>query len=199
MTDHDYKADSAGHSFPADELDAALATYAVVEPRAGLEERILAGLRAERERGRHMAWWRWPALAALAAVVIVVALALALKPKVSPPQTGARRPPRTEQSVPEHMTVATTPRSNGRTRRSPPAYQPKAQAVAAIIEADVPRLEQFPSPKPLSEQERMLVRYVADYPERAALIAEARAELLRREAREEPGNGSADHSQEKFQ
>jgi hypothetical protein len=48
-----------------------------------------------------------------------------------------------------------------------------------------PKLAQFPSPQPLSEQEQILVSYVAKYPESAALVAQARAEALRRDREEE--------------
>ena len=57
--------------------------------------------------------------------------------------------------------------------------------------ADNPKLDQFPSPQPLSEQEKILESYVANYPEHAALIARARAEELRRDAAEEMGSGEA--------
>jgi hypothetical protein len=48
-----------------------------------------------------------------------------------------------------------------------------------------PKLSQFPSPQPLSEQERLLENYVAKYPERAVLLARARLEALQRDQLEE--------------
>jgi hypothetical protein len=54
-----------------------------------------------------------------------------------------------------------------------------------------PRLEQFPSPQPLSEQEKILENYLANYPEHALLIAEARARALRQDAAEEAQLGGA--------
>src|SRR5678816_2119418 len=56
-------------------LDAALAKYAAVVPRAGLEERVLANLRIEQSREATHGWWRWTLAAALA-IVVVVAVAL---------------------------------------------------------------------------------------------------------------------------
>ena len=47
-----------------------------------------------------------------------------------------------------------------------------------------PKLDVFPSPLPLSEQEKILASYVAGYPEHAALVAEARMDALRQEAEE---------------
>jgi hypothetical protein len=54
-------------------LDAALANYAAVEPRAGLENRVLSNLRAERSPVPDRAGWRW----SVAGALIAVALALA--------------------------------------------------------------------------------------------------------------------------
>src|ERR1700674_4092802 len=54
------------------QLDAALARYAAVEPRVGLEERILANLRAQRKHDPARGWWRWAAVGALAVVIILV-------------------------------------------------------------------------------------------------------------------------------
>jgi len=68
------------------------------------------------------------------------------------------------------------------------------------VVASVPKLDQFPSRQPLSEQEKMLMRYVAEYPSEATLVAKLRAEDLRREREEEmadfPGSaGSEDLDQ----
>jgi hypothetical protein len=58
------------------QVDAALAKYTSVEPMAGLDDRILANLRAERAQVPERAWWRWAVAGALATVA-VVALTLA--------------------------------------------------------------------------------------------------------------------------
>src|SRR5215472_2559365 len=63
---------------PEDELDrlldAALASYANVDPRPGLDERILANLRSEHPVAH--AWWYWGLATALAAILVVLALGL---------------------------------------------------------------------------------------------------------------------------
>ena len=56
-------------------LEAALAKYAAAEPRPGLEDRVLANLRAERTRMPVHAWWRWSVAAVLAVVIVAMALA----------------------------------------------------------------------------------------------------------------------------
>ncbi len=44
------------------------------------------------------------------------------------------------------------------------------------IVADNPKLDHFPSLRPLSEQEKLLVRYVQQFPKEAELIAKEQAE-----------------------
>jgi len=42
--------------------------------------------------------------------------------------------------------------------------------------AKEPKLEQFPSPRPLTEQERFLKQYVEKFPDEAMLIAKVQTE-----------------------
>jgi len=56
----------------------------------------------------------------------------------------------------------------------------------------IPKLDQFPSPQPLSDQERILASYVMNYPEQAALVARARAEILRQDREEERQRTASD-------
>jgi hypothetical protein len=68
----------------------------------------------------------------------------------------------------------------GAIRKSPVRRSsPKVEIAAA------PRLDQFPSPQPLSEQEKILASYVEKYPERSVLLARARTEALRQDQLEE--------------
>jgi hypothetical protein len=164
------------------ELDAALARYAAVEPRAGLEARVLAHLQAERERLSARSGWGWKSVTALAAAVLILAAVLVW--------TSGRR----TQAV--HHESAATPHAqvagNGANRPEgppTPTVTSKASSRGAHhshrLATTVPKLEQFPSPQPLSEQEKMLATYVAEYPEHAVLVARARMEALRRDQLEE--------------
>src|ERR1035438_2379526 len=56
-------------------LNAALTKYSSVDPRAGLEERILANLWSQ-PTAPSRAWWRW-GLAGALAVMVIVAMAVA--------------------------------------------------------------------------------------------------------------------------
>src|SRR5258708_9894126 len=53
------------------ELDLALAKYTGVAT-PGLEERILATMKAERDQAAAHAWWYWPKVAALVAALVIV-------------------------------------------------------------------------------------------------------------------------------
>jgi hypothetical protein len=178
MTDYDFKNDDSLNNA----LDAALTQYAAVEPRAGLEERILANL----ETGRFpvVRWWGWAAAAAFAAAIVFVALALVWRSGPRPSTLARHTPPVTQ--TPEHS--GTTTPQNGRAeplRSSHPASVRKSTTHSLTqwpaTAAAVPRLDQFPSPQPLSEQEKILASYVVSYPQHAALLALAHAEDLRQD------------------
>jgi hypothetical protein len=167
-----------GHDGLGRELDGALAKYTDVEPRAGLENRVLANLRAERERLPNHGWWRWSVAGALATVVIV-SLVLAWKSgKPSQPVVANHASPTAQPTKNPATQVASNssaneihPRSSTATTRGD-ARHPRSTALAA---AD-PKLDHFPSPRPLSKEEQLLVRYVQDFPQEAVMIAKAQAE-----------------------
>jgi hypothetical protein len=168
-----------------DELDRALARYAAVEPRSGLEERILANLRAQPQQARVCVGWRWPWAGAVAVVVLVLALSLSWR--IGKPHLGKATDQRVTQNGRDAQS-ANSARQPHLPARALPSVNTAAAHRSRPSTATVrsgPQLEQFPSPQPLSEQEKILARYVATYPEHAALVAEARAEALRRDAVEE--------------
>jgi hypothetical protein len=175
------------------ELDAALAQYGAVEPRAGLEQRVLTNLQAEREKMAARTRWRWPATVALAAAVtIVVGASLVWRSAKTPPLVSVDHPPTRVQSGGQDGPVLAgdgrnlPPLNSSARRKQTNRDRRRRPAVAAG-----PKLEQFPSPQPMSEQEKILASYVAQYPEHAALIAEARTEALRKDRREEEETGAS--------
>lgn len=176
-------------------MDAALAKYAAVEPRAGLESRILANLSAERSRVPDRSRWKC-GLAAAVAAVFVIAIALVVRPGKTSKPTGAdrqnvaiqgTREPERQFTSEQHMAVkhSATPVRRQRNRRSSSDIE---------VAARIPKLDQFPSPQPLSEQEQILASYVHNYPKDAALIAEARMEALRKDQEERQRELEADSS-----
>lgn len=126
----------------ADLLDAALARYCSVQPRAGLEERILANLQTERQATGWF-WWQWGPVLASAAVIVALFATLSLTKRAVKPASGNAR-----------VAVVATPKAP---TLSPPEAQPTEQvsqgkaeeAVAVVrrmsrklreIEASAPRL-----------------------------------------------------------
>jgi hypothetical protein len=168
-------------------LDAALAKY-VAAPRAGIEERVLANLRAERDRVEIGFGWRWPGIAAFAALAFVLGISVVWRSAKPAHDAAVHRSPATMANDPEPEAYAAN-RVGGMVPSHPaePGRRIKTSHVAITADS-VPKLDKFPSPQPLSEQEKILQSYVVQYPEHAALIAEARMEELRRDASEERGN-----------
>lgn len=161
-------------------LDAALAKYASAEPREGLEERVLANLRAAATRSAQSAWWNWR-FALLAAVLAVAAVVVwqwnkATRLSIANHPSTIRQAP-VGPDLAHHDGNSARPIKSVQWRR--PRHRPQPETVAAS-----PKLDVFPSPLPLSEQEKILASYVAGYPEHAVLVAEARMDALRQEAEE---------------
>lgn len=172
-------------------LESALGQYGKAEPRAGLENRLLANLWAERNRiGLRRRWWRALGMVASLAAIFV---ALRVGEGDRERKPGSRSQAETSTTnraearelvqprpIPQIVHPATThPAREVVLRR--PAHRPTRD----LAVASTPKLAQFPSPQPLSEQERILASYVAKYPEHAALLAQARAEALQRDSEEE--------------
>ena len=162
-----------------DQLDAALAKYAAVEPRAGLEERILANLRAEQYSASPIAWWRWAAT--LAAILVIAGVLIwRLEMRRSPQLVHG---PAISQPKAQHQVATTKPAANlmvaPQLRKSSVRSRKRDSHARALAKA--PKLEQFPSPRPLTEQEKLLAEYVSQFQDEAVLVARARAEVLRQD------------------
>lgn len=184
------------------ELETILATYTAIEPRPGLEQRVLANLRAKQQLDAARSSRRGPVLAALAVAVTVAVVSLSwlTRSKVFDSPTGsdvASRAYVASDSWPAGAAQSDLekPRLEGRPLqgRVQPTRREKAgtsrpggndwRKTKTAVEL-MPRLERFPAPEPLSEQEKLLVRFAEDDPQEATLVAEARAEQLQREDEE---------------
>lgn len=143
--------DKRDDRFVEELLDSALARYSAVEPRTGLEERVLDALRTSPPPALPFDWRWWPLLAT-SALVVVLAGVYAL-----------RRPAPAAPATPSVARIAQPPAAPAETpsRVSPRARQQPASP--APVTAD-PRQSQFPAPAPLSEQERLLLRYAEEAP-----------------------------------
>ena len=147
---HDNKPDQ----FVNELLDASLKRYYSEEPRAGLELRLLAGVRSRQGQVRRRRWvW---ALAVSAGMLAAVVLVL----------HSAHAPGRLHvisASVPgQPAKPLAKPGSADSGLRSPRLVQVHAEkprtAKPAVRATERP--EQFPTPMPLTEQEKLLLAYV---------------------------------------
>ena len=168
-----------------DQLDAGLEKYSAVKPRAGLEERILANLRTYEPVSTRTVWWRWAG--ALAIVLVITILALW---RIGRHHSEVVRHPANpaQKSQPQLANKDTS----GKHQQFPVSIavrKPRKRASSGLTEAvekagTKPKLDQFPSPQPLSQEELVLARYAVEFPAEAALIANAQDEYEREVQRE---------------
>ena len=161
---HDDKPDR----FVDDLLEASLERYRGEEPRPGLEMRILAGVR-NRERAARRRWLGW-AVAVCAGIMAIVALTLHFArtprrqplPSVSLSQSTAKAPAMVSERQPSLRPSGSGsvdarlwgPQLVQGPREKPWAPKPGVRSTRAT------RPEQFPTPLPLTEQEKLLLAYV---------------------------------------
>lgn len=153
-------------------LDSALHDYGDVEPRTGLEARILARLSIQNRPTLRRQW-----VLSFASAVIVCAVLFSIW------RFGNIRKTRTD--VAESPVAATaptrsgvgsaiaTPLAAGKDRRVSKVRR-RAEHVSDIgTEAlrATPRLQRFPSPRPISQAELTLAEYAARFPNEAQLVA----------------------------
>jgi hypothetical protein len=132
-------------------IDGALVSYSDAEPLAGMERRILNRIRATEAARRRMArWWRWaiaiPALASLVALAAVMRWG-----RVQPvPKTETAR----AEAAPPPARIEPLAAPAGRI--PPPRAQPRRL---------LPKQERFPTPSPLTPEERALIALAQTHPE----------------------------------
>lgn len=133
--------------FVDDLLDASLRHYASAAPRPGLEGRVLSGVRARQQAARWRRVWAWGM--GLAAVAAMVTMLVIHWPRQQPEHLPviANRP----ANISAPAVARVIPRVQPPLPRRPPR-------TAARARVDT-RPQQFPTPRPLSEQERLLLAY----------------------------------------
>lgn len=161
-------------------LDDAVQQYANAEPRPGLEGRVLACLaEAERQPARNLRWWGVLALstAALLALVFFSIGRSTLKPVETP--VAHEKPP--SATRPESRKDGNTAAENNLNQSLPSRRNPEPRELASVDRPVPPKQEQFPSPAPLSDEEKLLASYVRSFPDKAAQVAQTQAELRKQE------------------
>lgn len=149
-----------------DLLDSLLSQYASAEPRPGLETRVLARIaESRRDNEARATGWRWlvtgGALVTWAVVLGIVLLVFrAGQPPHSSPSVAKREHtqqiPDVPQALVEHSGVATKRPVHKRKT----ILMQAARQDAALSE----RPAVFPTPVPLSQQERLMFTYMANTP-----------------------------------
>jgi hypothetical protein len=167
-------------------LDVALAQYRAVEPRAGLEERVLANLRAHEQEPASKHWFTWPALAVVAALALIAATVVLMSRSEQPTRQVAHKQIQSGPAARASMSLNAASDNSSRARVL--AGKSRSTRSATIQSGKVealPKLDQFPSPQPLTEQEQILAMYVSRFHKQAILLAEVRAAEIRNEQAED--------------
>jgi hypothetical protein len=154
-------------------LDAGLAKYAAVEPRAGLEDRILAHLHSEHTRPQH-AWLQWGFVGAVVAITVVAILAWKSTQPLHPVNVNH------SAAIQQPSLQVTKPEPDAADETTPKAVslrKPSSRHTLASERMAHPKLDQFPSPQPLSREEIALIQYVKNFPKEARLISQAQEEF----------------------
>jgi len=157
-----------------DQIDAVLAKYGAVEPRTGLEERILANLKSRERASAPVAWSR--SAGALAAALLI-AISLLWVEKHSPQKVVPHATSLPEQASHQPIAQSAPPDSTHRVKPVKVRAKGKRSFTQPALAAAEPKLDRFPSPQPLTEEELALVRYVQSFPQEATLIAQAQEEF----------------------
>jgi len=165
-------------------LDQALRQSEIARPRPGLERRVLARIAAESKRHRAQKSWVWILATASAALLAVIGLGVRHH-SGEPPNPAV--PQGSRNSVVARVAIPLPPviRNRSHGKRTP----------ALARTTDEPKLEHFPSRRPLSEQERLLASYATRFPAEAALIAREQEKFEQEIARaQEEAENDSSHS-----
>jgi hypothetical protein len=130
-------------------LDGALSTYSREEPRPGLDSRVLDRIRAERER-RRFRWFRWAvAIPAFACLLLAITFWT------------------TRDSIPKSWKPAPIVAKTAPASPIAPQVFQTTVARRRLKHLRLPKREQFPTPAPLTAEERALLAFVVRSPKQA--------------------------------
>jgi hypothetical protein len=173
-------------------LDHALRRYNA-EPRAGLEHRVLAGVRSRQAemRTKRAVWLRWQFAGAAAAAMVLLAVGITTLHRPAP-QVAARALTQRPVTMPQQNSLA-RPGSTAEVQApSVHAVLRRRKAITATTKVglpsrpgfgsrgEVPRLAVFPSPTPPTSDEQLLASTLrrADRSALAVLAATSRVDEL---------------------
>jgi len=151
-----------------DVLDKVLRQYGNVEPRIGLENRILANMQVAGKRAHSK--YRW-FLAGAVATALVIAISGGVWHQYSIPKHTVPAPAVPQNELGE-VRSATVPRAPQIAKTRASRQRRPATAGSNVASTSGRRLDQFPSPLPLSQQELLFASYAEHFPKEALLIAQ---------------------------
>lgn len=152
-------------------LDSLLSNYSRENPRPGLETRIRASLEAAAVRKpRWFLNWKWAGAAVTAAIAAALMLYFGHSPAGPIP---SRQELVQKQLVPQPATTV----KDHTTRPAARAAAHHQLSKSKVLQIADDRPDVFPTPTPLSEQEKLLLRYMATTP-RQEIVAQARPDDL---------------------
>ena len=140
-------------------LDSALSEYSAVEPRPGLEGRILARVQDAEEQ--QPAWWwstGWLLVGAVGGAIAVIVLSVLFSRPVEKRQQAQahKEQPAMSYAQPDHRVATNPPRIQRENRPH------RTETQLELSRRDRPSV--FPTPTGLSEQERLMLAYLAQTP-----------------------------------
>ncbi|MDE3150299.1 MAG: hypothetical protein KGL37_12590 [Acidobacteriota bacterium] len=148
-------------------IDAALATYADPGPDSGLDRRVMARISEARiaaEPAPRRRWLPWAIALPAAACLLLFLLVLSGPKQLHPPSSN---PEQANQSQEAPIAVArtapsTAPQALPAHGTKAPGHGPRSRATAlAAKPAPLPKLDVFPTPRPLTPEEQALVEFAA--------------------------------------
>jgi len=143
--------------FVDDLLEASLARYSSVTSRPGLEGRVLANAKAAQARRSVFVWAGWLAAGATAALIVFGVFSLTRRGTIpAPPKTVEVVKPGVGTGL-RHVPVTGPPIQQAHVLRKPQLQRPPQ--ATSLARAEV-RLPVFPSPSPITEQEKLLAQHV---------------------------------------
>jgi hypothetical protein len=157
-------------------LDAAMEEYGRTEADTALEQRVLHRMQATPSPGQSVLCQRRLVFATVAAVVLVVAGVIISKPHFGTQKTAHR----TSRNPIATATVAIIPKTSLQPSTNASKNAPRKIHHHAASEAKTQAWPaQFPTPRPLTKQEKLLAEYVRERPQEAKLIVRAQEEMSR--------------------
>jgi hypothetical protein len=148
-------------------LDSALRQYGNAEPRSGLEGRMVTRLAAELQRQHATKRWLW-GLASAACLIVAIWIGLGYR-RLTP----AENIDVLTADFTKNLSIGPAWR---RTLPVPPVAARRrtrhTHALRATADVAEPRLNQFPAPRPLSEEELLFANYADRFPKEAMVLAQ---------------------------